>query len=155
MEQPVGPRRGRLRTRAWTSVSHGLYKPTLELEGPRQDLAAWALVLPPSGAFGHLTAARDSGWWLPPLPDDLPVFATSRPAEPRPRRAGLRVSRQPHPFDVVVRDGLPFTSPAETLLGCARDVGLLLLSLYVAWLPRTRFALDNALLRRTPATEGP
>jgi uncharacterized membrane protein YphA (DoxX/SURF4 family) len=37
----------------------------------------------------------------------------------------------------------------------ARDVGLLLLSLYVAWLPRTRFALDNLLLRRTPATEGP
>jgi hypothetical protein len=25
----------------------------------------------------------------------------------------------------VVRDGLPFTSPAETLLACARDVGLL------------------------------
>jgi uncharacterized membrane protein YphA (DoxX/SURF4 family) len=41
--------------------------------------------------------------------------------------------------------------PAEI----ARDVGLLLLSLYVAWLPRTRFALDNALLRRTPASEGP
>jgi uncharacterized membrane protein YphA (DoxX/SURF4 family) len=37
----------------------------------------------------------------------------------------------------------------------ARDVALLLLSLYVAWLPRTRLALDHPLLRRTPATEGP
>ena len=125
MEQPVGPRRGHLRTRAWTPVSHGLYKPTLEVDGPRQDLAAWALVLPPSGAFGHLTAARDYGWWLPPLPDDLPVFATMLHAEPRPRRSGLRVIRQPQPFGVVDSEGLPFTSPAETLLGCARDVGLL------------------------------
>ena len=37
----------------------------------------------------------------------------------------------------------------------ARDVGLLLLSLFIAWLPRTRLALDNLLFRRTPLpTEG-
>lgn len=32
----------------------------------------------------------------------------------------------------------------------ARDVGLLALSGFVVWLPRTRLALDNVLFRRTP-----
>ena len=36
----------------------------------------------------------------------------------------------------------------------ARDVGLLLLSLWLVWKPRTRFALDSLLFRRpTPAPE--
>ena len=36
----------------------------------------------------------------------------------------------------------------------ARDVGLLAASLFVAWLPSTRLALDSALFRRTPEPEG-
>ena len=37
----------------------------------------------------------------------------------------------------------------------ARDVALLLASLFVAWLPSTRWALDSLLFRRTPEPEGP
>ena len=37
----------------------------------------------------------------------------------------------------------------------ARDAALLLASLFVVWLPRTRLALDNLLFRRTTPTEGP
>ena len=36
----------------------------------------------------------------------------------------------------------------------ARDVALLAASLFVAWLPSTRLALDNLLFRRTPEPEG-
>jgi hypothetical protein len=126
MQQPVGPARGHYRSRLWTPVSHGLYRPArVEGDRARADLAAWRLVLPASGAFGHLTAAREYGWWLPPVPADLPVFATILHADPRPRRAGLLVCRQPVPFAVVERGGLPFTTPAESLLACARDLHLL------------------------------
>jgi uncharacterized membrane protein YphA (DoxX/SURF4 family) len=36
----------------------------------------------------------------------------------------------------------------------ARDAALLLASLFVAWLPSTRLALDNLLFRRTTTSEG-
>ena len=36
----------------------------------------------------------------------------------------------------------------------ARDVGLLLLSLFLVWLPSTRLSLDSLLFRRTPEPEG-
>ena len=36
----------------------------------------------------------------------------------------------------------------------ARDVALLAASLFVAWLPSTRLALDSALFRRSPEPEG-
>jgi uncharacterized membrane protein YphA (DoxX/SURF4 family) len=36
----------------------------------------------------------------------------------------------------------------------ARDAALLLASLFVAWLPSTRLALDSLLFRRTPEHEG-
>ena len=106
-------------------MSHGLYKPTLDVAGAREELRAWALVLPPSGAFTHLTAAAEYGWWLPPLPHGLPVFAAMRHAEPRPRRSGLLVARHTQPFEMILRDGVPFTSPAEALLACAADLGLI------------------------------
>src|SRR5680860_420097 len=93
MTGDLGPRRGRYRGDRWTKVSHGLYRPEHELSGPHQDLAAWNLVLPPTGAFTHLTAAREHGWWLPPLPVDLPVFASMSKHESRPRREGLVISR--------------------------------------------------------------
>ncbi|MGZ4582075.1 MAG: hypothetical protein ACXVXG_15680 [Nocardioidaceae bacterium] len=125
MEPPTAPRLGRCRGKAWVRVSHGLHRPLADLDETRADLCAWALTLPPSGAFTHLTAARDYGWWLPPLPGDLPVFACQAASDPRPRREGLRVTRHPCPVPVVVRSGLPMTPPAETLLACARDLRLL------------------------------
>lgn len=125
MTEDMGPRRGRYRGGRWTKVSHGLYRPAQELSGPRQDLDAWRLVLPPSGAFTHLTAAREHGWWLPPLAPDLPVFASMSKHESRPRREGLLISRHDVPVDTVMVDDLPLNAPAETLLACARDLGLL------------------------------
>lgn len=125
MTENLGPRRGRYRGGRWTRVSHGLYRPTQDLGGVRQELEAWQLVLPPFGAFTHLTAAREHGWWLPPLPPDLPVFATMSKRESRPRRDGLVISRHDPPVETVLVDGLPLTAPAETLLQCANDLGLL------------------------------
>lgn len=120
-----GPARGHLRRRAWTPVSHGLFKPTREVDGLVQDLAAWLLVLPRSATFTGLTAAKVFGWWLPPLPHDLPVFAAIDAADNRPRRAGLRVTRLVDaPAGRLVED-LPLAPPAEVLLACAVEVGLL------------------------------
>lgn len=122
MDEPcIGRRRGG----RWAKVSHGLYRPSSDLVGQRQDLAAWQLVLPPSGAFTHLTAAREYGWWLPPLPDDLPVFVSMSREEARPKREGLRVSRHPEAPPRHIKGGLPVAVPEETLLACARDLGLL------------------------------
>jgi hypothetical protein len=120
-----GPARGHLRRRAWTPVSHGLYKPTRELDGLVQDLLAWVLVLPGSAAFTGLTAAAIYGWWLPPLPDDLPVFAVIDVRDNRPRRDGLRVTRLVDPPRARLVEGVPLAPPAEVLLACARELGLL------------------------------
>ena len=125
MTGEIGPRRGRRRGDRWTKVSHGLYRPEHELSGPPQDLEAWHLVLPTTGAFTHLTAAREHGWSLPPLPVDLPVFASMSKHESRPRRRGLIISRHDVPVGTLMINGLPLATPAETLLACARDLELL------------------------------
>ena len=127
MTGEIGPRRGRRRGDCWTKVSHGLYRPEHELSGPPQDLEAWHLVLPTTGAFTHLTAAREHGWSLPPLPVDLPVFASMSKHESRPRRRGLIISRHDVPVGTLMINGLPLATPAETLLACARDLELLYL----------------------------
>jgi hypothetical protein len=128
MTQPdpaTGPARGHLRRRAWTAVSHGLYKPTREVDGLVHDLLAWLLVLPPTAAFTGLTAAAVYGWWLPPLPDDIPVFAVIDVRDNRPRRDGLRVMRLVDPPGVRLVEGVPLAPPAEVLLACARELSLL------------------------------
>ena len=125
MDDETGPRRGHLRSTSWVPVSHGLYKPRRDVDGPLHDLQAWQLVLPPGGAFTHLTAAAVHGWWLPPVPSDLPVFAAVPHAGSRPRRTGLQVQRRTQPFQISEVDGLMLTSPAETILSCASDLDLL------------------------------
>lgn len=82
-------------------------------------------MLPASGAFTHLTAAADYGWWLPPLPQDLPVFAAIARTECRPQRSGLRVTRHRESPPARVRDGVPLVEPAEAILACAVHLGLL------------------------------
>lgn len=119
------PRRGYVRLSGWRSVSHGLHMPVPDAEDPRIELEAWRLVLPAGGAFTHLTAAREFGWWLPPLPHDTPVFASVPNSGTRPRRSGLVVSRHTQPIPVEPRQGLPFVTAEEALLACARDLGLL------------------------------
>ncbi len=122
------PVRGRVRRRAWRRVSHGLHLPSpgcsqnshpqaasAVLDRYRQrtsslypavpngvrdiaELRAWSLLVPLGAAFAHLTAAALRGWWLPPLPRDLPVFLAVPDAGWRPRRSGLHVTR--HTSDI-------------------------------------------------------
>jgi very-short-patch-repair endonuclease len=89
------------------------------------DLHAWQLVLPPTGRFTHLTAAAAHGWWLPPLPDALPVFAAVDRRSTRPVRSGLHVVRTDAGAAVRELGGLRVDPPTEVLLACARDLGLL------------------------------
>jgi very-short-patch-repair endonuclease len=106
-------------------MSHGLYIPKAQPPSLIEKLQAWNLVLPATAAFTHLTAAELYGWWLPEAPPHA-VFAALRKADPRPRRSGLYVCRHPKPFPMTITsDGIKITTPAETLLACARDLGIL------------------------------
>lgn len=134
MTDSTAPRRGHLRTVGWTKVSHGLFRPRTDddvgdprigVQGWRADLPAWQLVLPTSGAFTHLTGCEVYGWWMPPVPADLPIFACMNLNESRPRRSGLVVSRHVTERRPVVRSGLPVDRAVEVLLRCARDLGVL------------------------------
>jgi hypothetical protein len=71
-----------------------------------------------------LTAAELRGWWLPQkIPH--PVFAALCEGDPCPHRAGLYVSRHPHRVPSELVSGVRLTTPAETLLAAARDLGVL------------------------------
>ena len=112
--------RGHRRLAGWSQVSYGLHAPA-----GCDPLPAWQLVLPVSGRFTHLTAAAALGWWLPPLPAELPVLAAVDRTDPRPRRAGLHVVRTDPLLPPTLCGGLRLDSPEEVLLACARDLGLL------------------------------
>lgn len=102
---------------------HGMEIPTrgtIDASLPR-----WQAVLPPGAAFTHLTAAREHGWWLPPLPETLPVLADLQGGGTWPRRAGLRITRHPTPVKARDTGGICLATPAETVLACARDLSLL------------------------------
>lgn len=125
------PVRGEIRTTGYRRVSHGLYLPLIaglaEMDEMVRDLAAWRLVLPKEAVFTHVTAAGLAGWWLPRLPEYVPIFAASSQDSGRPRRPGLICSRlvdhegrRPWPVHDV-----PLDAPAEILLRAARDLALL------------------------------
>ncbi|CAA9296832.1 MAG: Aldehyde dehydrogenase [uncultured Friedmanniella sp.] len=114
--------RGERRGGRWHRIAHGLYA-----DGPctlEERLRAWALVLPPSAVWTHLSAAAVRGWWLPnALPH--PVFAAVGPGDRHPQRRGLSVHRlQGQPTAEIVR-GLRLASGPETLLAAARDLAVL------------------------------
>ena len=120
-------RQPRRRGAAWERVGNGVYVPS-GLDGEerwRAELAAWAEVLPPSATFTGLTAARLLELWLPPLPDDVPIFVALQETSVRIRRPQLRITRHPHPPRAVELDGLRVAPAAEALLACSRDLGLL------------------------------
>ena len=95
----------------------------LHLAPDSQDpLVAWQRALPAVSAFTHLTAAARQGWWLPPLPPDLPVFCAMTQADPGPRRPGLVVCRHNDMPPWLNDDGIRLTTPAETALACGRDL---------------------------------
>ena len=121
MEAPV---RGRAPDKDWNRIARGLWAPPAEAVSLREQLNAWSLVLPPASAFTHLTAAELYTWWLPASPPH-PVFAAMRRSDPRPRHPGLLVCRHPTSFGFTVQGGLRVTTPAETILAAARDLGVL------------------------------
>ena len=122
------PIRGEVRSTGFRRVSHGLYLP-LTRRTPNaewlRDLEAWRLVLPPDGTFTHVTAAALAGWWLPQLPEHVPVFAATTLTANRPRRPGLICSRLDREPSALCFQGMPVDHPAEVLLRCARDLTLL------------------------------
>ena len=120
----VQPQRGCLRRRDWYRLSRGLYLPAATGEDLLTQMAAWRLVLPPTSAFSHLTAAELYGWWQPALVPH-PVFAALWQSTTFPRRSGLVVTRHSEALPVEVAHGLSVTSPAETMLALARDLALL------------------------------
>jgi hypothetical protein len=127
------PIRGQIRVTGFRRVSHGLYLPlsdrTDEDAEWLRNLQAWLLVLPPDAVFTHVTAAALYGWWLPQLPDFVPVFAATDVTGSRPRRPGLICSRLVRtaeaPANAIIRHGLPVDLPEEVLLRAARDLAML------------------------------
>ncbi len=101
-------------------MSHGIYR-----DANVSELAAWQLALPAGGRFTHLTAAGALGWWLPPLPADLPVLAAVPSHSMRPARQGMRVVRADPAVAPREQQGISLDAPAEILLNCARDLSLL------------------------------
>jgi hypothetical protein len=115
---------GRRPGAGWTSVTYGAHVRADLADDLAARLRAWQLVLPFWSSFTGLTAAQLRGWWVPPMPDRLPLFVASGRSD-RISRRGLAVCRH----DVLPRweliDGVRVTSPAEVLLACSRDLGLL------------------------------
>jgi hypothetical protein len=116
---------GRVRGRGWVGVTRGAHRLGTAQDPWRADLAAWQSVLPATAVFTGLTLARTRRWWLPPLPDDVPVFVAIGPGGCHPNRAGLILSRHPVPPACEVLGGLRLAPPAEALLACARVLCLL------------------------------
>jgi hypothetical protein len=125
----LGPVRGEIRSADFRRVSHGLFLPIAPDPDARQEwfreLSAWQLVLPDDAVFTHLTAADLYGWWLPRLPEFVPVFAAAGLHSNRPRRAGLICSRLDRSAVPQMRHGFPVDAPEEVLLRAARDLALL------------------------------
>ena len=117
------PFRGHIRSRDWERISYGVYAPRRQ-RTLLEELAAWQLALPHTAAFSHLTAAEVYGWWQSaPIPH--PIFAAMTTTRHGPERPGLFVCRHPKPVAIRLVGGLRLTTPAETLLAAARDLGVL------------------------------
>lgn len=111
--------------RGWLVVTRGAHRSAEAIDPWTAGLEAWQLSLPESAVFTHLTAARVRGWWLPPLPSDLPVFAAIPVDANRPRRRGLVVLRPkaaPESFPV---NRVRCAVAPEIILACARDLEIL------------------------------
>ena len=117
--------RGRVRGRDWVRVTRGAHRLAAAGDPWRAELAAWQLVLPASAVFTGLTVARTRGWWLPPLPQEMPVFVAMDSAIGALDATGVGGDPPPEPPACELRIGLRLAPPAEALLACARVVCLL------------------------------
>lgn len=108
----------------WTSLGRGVHVRTERADHLPTRLRAWQLVLPFWSSVSALTAAELRGWWLPPMPRPLPLFVASGDSD-RIDRRGLHVCRHDvlEPWELL--EGVRTASAAETVLTCARELGLL------------------------------
>lgn len=109
------------------------------------SLHAWQLLMTDNGCFTALTSAAIRRWWLPPMPDDSPVFMALGLNDPRPMRAGVRTSRHTRTVEFEEIDGLRCASVPETLLGCARWLCLIDLIVLIDCVLHTRQCDEAAI----------
>src|SRR5699024_6697202 len=101
---------------SWRPVTRGVRCRATHGAAPfRLELLAWQGVLPPDARWTRLTAARLHGWWLPPVPRDLAVFA-SHSARHRVRRQGLMTIRRRSVGEFDVIDVAPGDHAAGTII---------------------------------------
>lgn len=157
IENRSGAIKGEVRLSGWDRLSHGLHLPELKNEPATartlRQLDAWRLVLPPDSGCTHITAAWLRGWWMPQLPEHVPVFA-SGPGSEHPRRAGLVYSRLDGLGAPELVRGLPTVAPEETLLRAARDLSLVDLTVMTVSARRSG-ELDEAALNFLCASRRP
>lgn len=147
--------RGHRRSRHWRSVAHGIHCRTSATDEFAAELAAWQLLLTRDGSFTGLTSAQVRDWWLPPLPAAVPVFVALRHDDPRPMREGVVASRHRRLIPHEESRGMRCAVPAETLLACARVVGLLdLVVLADCALHRAEVGVDELLAVARPRRPG-
>jgi|GEM_PF-781308 len=139
MSLPIDVQRGRVRRTSWRRVARGLHRargpepaataaPATVAAAARDellaDLWAWSLILRPTACFTHLTSAAARGWWLPTLPKVAVWIAQITGQNPTTREGARVIRTRAIPASERV-EGLQLASAAETLVTCARDVGLL------------------------------
>jgi hypothetical protein len=115
---------GRRPSAAWVPVTRGAHR-RADVDDPLlAELRVWQSVLPDESVLTHLTAARVRSWWLPPLPEDVPHFGATVLGRHASIRPEIRVSRHKCLPASELIDGLRVASPAEALLACAADLGV-------------------------------
>jgi hypothetical protein len=118
-----GLTRDRLRGLGWERLSRGLYgRRRVEQRSPLELARALSEILPRDSGFGHLTAAQLRGWWLPHrLGPHVVMASTTSGVHVQRRDLYVRRSRFAE-FELV--DGVPVSTPAQTLIELARDLAL-------------------------------
>lgn len=147
--------RGHPRVKAYVRESQAIHRRADLGSDHVAGLHAWQLLLTGEGCFTGLTSARVRGWWLPPLPEDTPVFMALGLDDPRPMRSGVRTSRHPHKVELEEIGGLRCASVPETLLACARWLSLIDMVVLVDCVLQTNQAgMDDVEAVITPRRPG-
>lgn len=157
IENSKGAIKGHVRWSGYDRLAHGLHLPDGSNEAATERtlrlLDAWTMLLPPNAGYTHITAAWLRGWWMPQLPEHVPLFA-SGPGIEHPRRAGLVYSRLETLTDPTPVRGLPVVAPEECLLRAARDLSLFDLTIMMVSARRSG-ALDEKALATVCASRRP
>ncbi|MDR6173626.1 hypothetical protein [Nocardioides zeae] len=104
-------------------MTRGVHRRSDAEEAELLDLRGCQEALPDDAVLTGLTAAFARGWWLPMLPEDVPVFATTRVGSGQSRRPEVRLIRAAEAPTVDRVGDLRLASPVRTLLDCGRLLG--------------------------------